>query len=101
MTSFFRQRARRKIAIMRAAKQAVISGDGSAIAMRADVRGEGRRRIADVGGMGSFYSPAERIAKALGEALDPSKAPGPVRTMADMSPEEIATLRARYETRTA
>lgn len=36
--------------------------------------------------------PAYAIAKVIGDALDPVKAPGKVRTTAEMSPDEIAAL---------
>lgn len=39
---------------------------------------------------------AHGIARSITDALDPSLAPGKVRTLADMSPEERAEMVARY-----
>lgn len=42
-------------------------------------------------------SPALGIAKAIEDALDPARAPGRCRSLADMSAEEQAEMRALYE----
>jgi hypothetical protein len=39
-----------------------------------------------------MHNPATQIANAIADSLDPTKAPGKVRTMADMTPEELALL---------
>jgi len=44
-------------------------------------------------------SPADAIAKAIRDALDPRLAPAPVRRMADMSPEEVAAIARRVGAR--
>jgi len=36
---------------------------------------------------------------AIREALDPAALPSKVRSLADMTPAEVAALRARYETK--
>lgn len=43
------------------------------------------------------YDPARRIGAAIAEALDPVKAPGRVRTLADMTPEEREKIIAQYK----
>jgi len=40
---------------------------------------------------------AKRISEATREALDPTRAPGPVRRWKDMTPEEQAAIRKLYE----
>lgn len=40
----------------------------------------------------STSTPQWAIAQAIRSALDPTQAPGKVRTMADMTPEELARL---------
>lgn len=37
-------------------------------------------------------TPAYAIGQMISDALDPTQAPGKVRTMADMTPEELAKL---------
>jgi hypothetical protein len=41
---------------------------------------------------GTTATPAYAIGQRISEALDPTRAPGKVRTMADMTPEELAAL---------
>lgn len=41
---------------------------------------------------GTTATPAYAIGRAISDALDPTQAPGKVRTMADMTPEELAKL---------
>ena len=62
--------------------------------------GEGRGgRYAVVGQAHSSYSrnPVEGIAKSIRDALDPVKAPGKVKTFAEMTPEEQAEMKRLYE----
>lgn len=47
-------------------------------------------------GTGSVGDPARIIAKQISAALDPAKAPGKVRRLADMTPEERAELERLY-----
>lgn len=62
--------------------------------------GTGKRheKLATVGlltGSRSF-DPARKIARAITEALDPTRAPSKVRTLADMDTEERAKLEREY-----
>ena len=41
-------------------------------------------------------NPANTLARAISNALDPDKAPGKVRTLADMSEEERAEMQRLY-----
>lgn len=56
-------------------------------------RGARPSAIVGVTGIGaSSINPLHQIANALSDSLDPVKTPGRVRTMADMTPEELAAL---------
>lgn len=59
------------------------------------------RRIAIFATTGhdGYRSPALSISMQMRNALDPARAPRNTRTLADMSPEEIAALEAKYNTR--
>lgn len=60
--------------------------------------GKGNVKLATVGlltGSRSF-NPAHKIARAITEALDPARAPGKIRTLADMSAEERMKLEREY-----
>ena len=93
----FQQKHRRRIEAENRSSIPVVSGDGTVRVIKSDVRGSGKReRMAVVAGIGRFYNPATTIAQALSDALDPAKAPGKVRTMAEMSPDEIEAIKQRY-----
>ena len=55
-----------------------------------------RRRWATLGTASNFYNPLERVARAITHALDPKFTPAKVKTLADMTPEEIAALEKQY-----
>lgn len=58
------------------------------------LRWEGARH----GGAGGMaQDPRWSAARRIAEALDPTTAPGRVRTLADMTPEERAKMLALYE----
>ena len=61
-------------------------------------RGTGKRRerLVTLGSKGAFYNPPVNLSQIIRDALDPSKAPGPVRTLNDMSEDERNVLEARY-----
>jgi hypothetical protein len=100
--------ARRRLAMGRRGKPgglrvAVPPGPGTRIGHIAsvDMPGASRnthQRMASVSSnkVGGFYSPTYDVARAISDALDPVKAPGKVRTLADMTPEERETLTKRY-----
>lgn len=65
----------------------------------ANVQSASRRRsgprfvkVAPVVGSATTAMPGYLLARAIRDALDPTQAPGKVRTMADMTPEELAKL---------
>ena len=45
----------------------------------------------------SLKNPAETIGRAIAEALDPVRAPGKVKSFADMTEAEREEMRRRYE----
>jgi len=55
-----------------------------------------RARMATVGTIGTFHSPAARIANLINDALDPVRAPGKCKTLSEMSEDEKAALAAKY-----
>lgn len=71
-------------------------GDAGAHVVAVQQRKKRAWRTASVAGTGSFYNPSNRVAKAIDDSLKPEYAPSPVRTLADMSPEEIAELERIY-----
>lgn len=46
---------------------------------------------------GSLKHPGERLGEAITNALDPTRAPGKVKTFAEMTPEEREEMRRLYE----
>lgn len=52
--------------------------------------------VGSYGFVGISRSPTEGIAKAIRDALDPVRAPSAVRTLADMTEEEIQELERKY-----
>lgn len=60
-------------------------------------RGKHRqKRYATVGVVSRLYTPEYNIAKKIRDALDPIKAPGKVKTLADMTLEERVALERQY-----
>lgn len=56
-----------------------------------------RTRMASVStGKSQFYNASHSIGNAITNALDPTRANGKVRTLADMTPEERAELERQY-----
>lgn len=67
------------------------------VTMRPVKKEKGKLRSVEFGVQSrGFRQPAEVLGKAITEALDPSKAPGKVRTLSDMSSEEKAAIEKQY-----
>lgn len=78
----------------RAARAGVnIGANGTTTSVRRAWKGRRSVRVVAFASRGgSFYNPAVSIGLAITQSLDPLRAPGKVRTMADMTPDEIAAL---------
>lgn len=70
---------------------------GRASTAMADVGYVGRTGITQVLSRSSAASPALIIGGMLRDALNPDLAPRPVKTLADMTPEQQAEMRRLYE----
>jgi hypothetical protein len=68
-----------------------------AVEERGKGTGKGKARMMTIGQKSQFYNPLSNFSQKLADALDPAKAPSKGRSFKDMSPEEQANLRAKYE----
>lgn len=68
---------------------------------KAPPKGFRQTRMMSLGGRGHFYNPAEAVARAIRESMDPSTAPGKCKTLSEMSPEERRRIEERLNAKIA
>jgi hypothetical protein len=95
---FLRAQGQRTSKLNRKAREFKRELGDNQVALRPDKSGgRGKMRMASVGVVSrGCHTPANHLAQAIGEALDPARAPGRVRTLADMGAEERAALERQY-----